>query len=357
MTAPGIRSPLCRLLAAALLIVCWGTGSHAAAQDPCTLETPERVVAIGDIHGAYDQFVRILQAAEVIDDRERWVAGRALLVQTGDVLDRGPESRRVLDLRRRLEGEAEDAGGRVFALLGNHEVMRMVGDWRFVSAEEFAAFRTLRSEELREAAYRQVETRFAQQATEADQEHDERAFREQFMEQVPLGLIEMRDAFSNDGRYGRWLRDQVAMARINGVVFVHGGVTEALGAMGCEAINARIRREVTGTPPTFEQLPGQLSSSPTGPLWDRSLAFEPEPEHAPFVDSMLKQLDARAIVIGHTPVVGNGIAMRFDGRVIQIDTGMLDGERFPGGEPSALEMQGGRFTAIYVDRRELLEAP
>ena len=68
-------------------------------------------------------------------------------------------------------------------------------------------------------------------------------------------------------------------------------------------------------------------------------------------------MDARAIVVGHTPAIGNGIATRFDGRVIQIDTGMLDGEWFPGGEPSALEIQGGRFTAIYVDRRELLEAP
>ena len=354
---PGTCTPLRSLATAALLLLYWGTGSPAAAQDPCTLETPERVVAIGDIHGAYDAFVTILQAADVIDDRERWAAGRALLVQTGDVLDRGPESRRVLDLLRRLEREAEDAGGGVFALLGNHEVARMVGDWRYVSAKEFSAFRSLRSEELREAAYRQIEARFARQAAEADQEHDERAFREQFMEQVPLGLIEMRDAFSNEGRYGRWLREKVAMVRINGVLFVHGGVTEALGAMGCEAINAEIRREITGTPPTREQLPGRLSTSPTGPLWDRSLAREPEPEHALVLDSILEQLDAQAIVIGHTPALGNGIATRFDGRVIQIDTGMLDGEWFPGGEPSALEIHGGRFTAIYVDRREPLEAP
>ncbi len=354
---PGICTPLRPLATAALLSVCWVTGSEAAAQDPCTLETPERVVAIGDIHGAYDAFVRILQAADLIDDRERWVAGPALLVQTGDVLDRGPESRRALDLLRRLEDQAEDAGGQVLALLGNHEIMRMVGDRRYVSAEEFAAFRTLRSEELRETAYRQIEARVARQAAEADQEHDERAFRKQFMDQVPLGLFEMRDAFSSDGRYGRWLRDHVAMARINGVVFVHGGVTEALGTMGCEAINAQIRREIAGTPQTFEQAPEQLSSNPTGPLWDRSLAREPEPEFAPVVSSILEQLDAQAIVIGHTPALGNGIATRFDGRVIQIDTGMLGGEWFPGGEPSALEMLGGRFTAIYVDRRELLEAP
>ena len=109
------------VVAAALLILYGGATSHAAAQDPRSLETSERRVAIGDIHGAYDQLVEILLAAEIIDNRERWIAGRALLVQTEDILDRGPQSRRALDLLQRLEREAEDGGGRVLALLGNHE--------------------------------------------------------------------------------------------------------------------------------------------------------------------------------------------------------------------------------------------
>jgi hypothetical protein len=71
-------------------------------------------------------------------------------VQTGDVLDRGPDSRKVLDLLRRLEGEAARAGGRVYALLGNHELMRLIFDWRYVSPEEIAAFRTNDSADLRE---------------------------------------------------------------------------------------------------------------------------------------------------------------------------------------------------------------
>ena len=67
-------------------------------------------------------------------------------VQTGDVPDRGADSRKVFDLLRRLTDEAAKAGGRVHALLGNHEVMRMMGDYRYVSQGEYAAFRSLNSE-------------------------------------------------------------------------------------------------------------------------------------------------------------------------------------------------------------------
>src|SRR5262245_16482482 len=104
-----------------------------SADSPCDLQTRERIVAVGAVHGAYDRFVAILSKTGLVDARGRWTGGRAMLIQTGDLLDRGPDSKRVLDLVRRLEQEASRAGGQVYTLLGNHEVMRMVGDWRYVS--------------------------------------------------------------------------------------------------------------------------------------------------------------------------------------------------------------------------------
>src|SRR6187431_899212 len=82
-----------------LLLGVWpGQATPPAAQAPatepvCDIRTTERVVAIGDVHGAYSQFVSILRAAGLIDSRERWIGGKALLIQTGDVLDRGADSR------------------------------------------------------------------------------------------------------------------------------------------------------------------------------------------------------------------------------------------------------------------------
>src|SRR6516164_1822250 len=76
----------------------------AAATQPCQIDGVERIVAVGDVHGAYDRFVAILRSAEIIDERLQWTAGKTHLVQLGDVVDRGPDSRKALDLLRRLEG-------------------------------------------------------------------------------------------------------------------------------------------------------------------------------------------------------------------------------------------------------------
>src|SRR5688572_28492471 len=125
-----MRRRLIAVLGVVVLVAATGNVSRGqTADNSCDVTTTERVVAIGDVHGAHDQFVAILRAAGLIDGRSRWRGGRAILIQTGDVFDRGTDSRKSVDLLRRLERDARSAGGRVIALMGNHEVMRLVGDW------------------------------------------------------------------------------------------------------------------------------------------------------------------------------------------------------------------------------------
>lgn len=345
------------LAGAALLL---GGGSARAAQDTssasCDVKTSERIVAVADAHGAYDRLVAILRAAGLVDDRQRWSGGRAILVQTGDVTDRGADSRRILDLLRRLEGEASRAGGRVHALLGNHEAMRMIGDLRYVSAEEYAAFRTDQSEELRERYYRVVLDNAAAQAKTAAEPFSEESFRARFLEQTPIGFIELVLAFAADGEYGRWLRERDTMVRINGIVFIHGGVSPAVAPLGCAAINATVRSELKSAPAIDpQQLASLLASREDGPLWYRGLALENETTFLPEVETILQTLNARMIVVGHTVAANGRVTPRFGGRVVQLDTGMLDGSFFPGGRASALEIRDGKLTAIYEDRREDLD--
>src|SRR5690349_10790932 len=109
-------------------------GAPFAQTAQCEFEGVERIVAVGDVHGAYDQLLPILRAAGIIDDRQRWVGGKTHFVQLGDVVDRGPDSRKVVDLYRRLESQASSAGGRVHYLMGNHEAMRITGDYRYIGA-------------------------------------------------------------------------------------------------------------------------------------------------------------------------------------------------------------------------------
>lgn len=347
------------LLAPGVLRVGPGTAPTGTvwAQDDnvCDIRTSERVVAIGDVHGAFDRFTAILRAAELVNDRNRWTGGRAVLVQTGDVLDRGADSRQVMDLLRRLERDASRAGGRVIALLGNHELMRLVSDWRYVSEGEYAAFRTRDSEDLRERVLAAAAEREAQRARAEGRPYDASASREQFLRDVPLGMIEMRQAFGADGDYGRWLRGRPVVARVNGVLYLHGGISPEVAPAGCAGVNAAVRAELAALPPP-EGVPALLAARETGPLWYRGLATQPEESLAAMLDGILDGMQARAIVIGHTTTPGR-IAARADGRVIQIDTGMLGGEFYPGGAPSALEIRGDSVAAVYVDRREPLAVP
>ena len=135
-------------LAIYLLAFLFGAAPPAAEQTQAT-----RIVAVGDVHGAYEPFVEILQTAGLIDSERKWTGGKATLVQTGDVFDRGEGVRDALDLLMRLEDEAKRAGGSVEALLGNHEVMNIYGDFRDVSPAVFAAFADARSDDRRQRAY------------------------------------------------------------------------------------------------------------------------------------------------------------------------------------------------------------
>lgn len=349
-------SVLCALLIAALP----AARSQPAAQSndfPCDVRTTERVVAIGDIHGAYDRFVEILRAANLIDTRERWIGNKAILVQTGDIVDRGAESRKALDLVRKLERDAQRAGGRVYPLLGNHELSRLVDDWRYVSPGEIDAFKTGDSNDLRERALAIFSAEAEKQAKAAGKPWDADAYRQKFLKDIPLGYLEMRQAFGPMGDYGKWVRARPAVARVNGILFLHGGISSSVAAMGCDAINAAVRKDLAAAPVPLEQVPMLFSSSETGPLWYRGLANDPEATLGPVVDTILMQMQARAIVIGHTVVASHQITPRLGGRVIQIDTGMVGGQFFPGGVASALELQGDKATAIYVDHREPLQLP
>ena len=175
-------------------------GVTAGAQSAWQYSGVDRVVAVSDIHGAHDAFVQILERAAVIDGQAAWVGGATHLVIVGDVLDRGADSRRSLDLIMRLETEAPAAGGRVHLLLGNHEVMNMTGDLRYVAPGEYQAFAADEEPADRDQAYE----RYVASLNGADTRPDRKSFDEQF----PPGFFAHRKAFAPDGVYGRWLLEK-----------------------------------------------------------------------------------------------------------------------------------------------------
>jgi hypothetical protein len=290
----------------------------AAQEVPWKFEAASRVVAIGDVHGAYGTFVDILQRTGLVDDRLEWIGGTAHLVQTGDLLDRGPESRKVVDLLMSLEPKAAAAGGRVHVLLGNHEFWVAVGMLGYVSQGELDAFAGKRDDALR---------------------LDLGA-----PDSVPRGALALREAYGPAGEYGRWLRTKNAAVRIGDVVFVHGGIVPESARLGLAELNRRVRADLDS-----ESWPQSFALAEDGPLMTRRyssddlMAHEVEAIASEFAES-LEILDARLMVMGHTVTYGL-VEPRFDGRAILIDTGMLD--LYLGGRAAALVLDSGERLASY----------
>ncbi|MGH9791960.1 MAG: metallophosphoesterase, partial [Candidatus Acidiferrales bacterium] len=205
-----------------------------------------RVVAVGDIHGDLGNFTAILRQAGIIDAKNRWVAQNVTLVQTGDAIDRGARSRAVLDLLMALEKQATRKKSRLIALLGNHEVMNITGDLRYVTPEEFATFADSKSEKQRQAAWKQfadwsrVRTKALGKPDPALSDEPDAAW----LEAHPLGFFEHREAFAPNGKYGKWLRQRDAVAQVGSTLFLHGGISPVLPVATVVEASQRIRDEL-----------------------------------------------------------------------------------------------------------------
>ena len=296
-----------------------------------------RVVAMGDVHGRRDQLVSILRGTGLVDDRMNWTGGRAHLIFCGDLVDRGPEDRAVLDIVRALQKQAESAGGRVHAVLGNHEVMNLVRDFRYVSEGGFAAFaRDERPDDRKDAG-----------------------------KAYPAGYFARQNAFSARGEYGRWLLDQPAMVKVNGILFMHGGLTAEVAGLGLDRINSRVkdgirsamraeealadamggaarfadfvgaaqqlsqprggqnfRPELTAVARNLLDSLSDIAFAPDGPLWYRGISLMNERVERYNVTEALQRLGARGLMVGHTITKTSRISTRFGGRVYRGDVGM-----------------------------------
>ncbi len=258
--------------------------SHA---EQCVWNGVGEVVAIGDVHGDFDQFVSILQGADLVDQDLNWIGGKTHLVQVGDVLDRGPDSRAIMDLIMVLEQQAPLQGGYVHFLLGNHEIMLMKTDLRYVHEGEILSYG---------------------------------------------GLKEMVRALRPDGEYGSWLAGHNAAIRINNALFVHAGISEDYASVPVDSINELVRSEIARD---WAEPSGIFSS--TGPVWFRGMAVDRGSAIRRVLEEVLETNSADIIVIGHTVSI-EGIETRFSGRVIMIDAGMS-------------ECYGGTAQYLVLDQR------
>jgi Calcineurin-like phosphoesterase len=269
----------------------------ALAPLPLRLPAPRRLVAIGDLHGDLGGARAALRAAGAIDERDRWIGGDLVVVQTGDVLDRGDDERALLDLIAGLETEAHAAGGAFVALLGNHELMNGGGDFRYVTPAGLHAFDAAAGSPPADAA---AERR---------------------------GRLA---ALGAGGSYARRLARHAVIAIVGDTVFSHAGV---LGdwVRRVDEVNQTARCWLDGQ---AGEPPAALTSDDS-PVWTRA-AGGPDVDCAQ-VAAALAALGVRRMVVGHT-VQDGGITSACDGALWRIDVGL---SRRYGGPIEALELAPG----------------
>ncbi len=355
---------------------------------------PARLVTISDIHGAYTEFVSLLRAADLVDSELHWSGGEAQLVIIGDVLDRGEDARRCLDLIISLEQEAKDAGGSLHFVLGNHEIMNLAGDLRYVTTAGFAAYLPEEDPEERARArlrfFEQNRTRFANEQESATV----------FDSEYPPGFFGHRKVFAAEGKYGSWLLGKPVIKVINESAFLHAGLAPAYIGTTVDDINEKAHTELSGfiryrdelmaagliypeTP--FMQLAtaaqnaiterNKMEGTVTEPLletsrqldrliqisdlfggggvaWYRGMvACNPSIEESR-VMSALQTLGVDRLIVGHTPTHEARVLERFGDKLIRADTGML--ASYYNGKPAAVIIEKDEVSVLYPEPLELV---
>jgi hypothetical protein len=341
-----------------------------------------RVIAFADVHGAYDDLTRLLKAAGVVDAELRWSGGRTHVVSTGDLLDRGKDSRKVMDLLMRLQGEAAAAGGQLHVTLGNHEAMNLLGHVRDVAPGELEAYAAEEPAGVRE---RMRAEWVARNGPDSGAKFDAR---------FPVGYFGHRVMFAPDGVYGRWLLALPVAIMIDGTLFMHGGPSAVLAGLSLPEINLRYHAALSDYLATEapletaglvlpeddfgdratraqERLTARQYTDPAvkareteavqrfvaadhnpmieadGPNWYRGAAMCNACAESDVLRPILAGLGASRLVIGHTVTPDTRVVSRFDGTVIKLDTGM--NQAVYHGRPSALLLEKGAARAIYAD--------
>lgn len=306
--------------------------------------TNNKIIAIGDIHGDLSVAIKTLKLGGVIDlntplyfdklediKKIKWIGGNTYVVQVGDQIDRCRPSNwyrdicadndtyqdegsdlKIMELLDYLDEEAKKEGGRVISILGNHEIMNCVGDFRYVSPKEFEEFGEF----------------FNVKKTKTPN----RIF--------PYGYKERKQAFSPGGMIAKkFAANRHSIVQVGKWVFVHGGLTPKIANhFTLQEMNEGMRNWLLGkrdrkTREVFEAL---YDDDDNGIFWTREmgdLGNWDENRSPKFFNRTLDMLNKKndrdideiveGIIMGHTPqyMSGKGINSSCNGKLWRVDIG------------------------------------
>lgn len=251
---------------------------HKYTPNPHKINSTGNIFAIGDVHGKYDALINLLEKNKIIDSNLNWIFGDGQLVLLGDAFDRGSSVTETLWLLHELQIQAQNSGGNVHLLLGNHEIMALTGDHRYLN-DKYNYF-----------------TQFFQ--------------------------IKYFQMFEKNTSLGRWLRSQNVILQMNDYLFLHAGISPQFDANNYSYydINNMVQNFLDSDFNITKGSPVDLIMKSTGPLWFRGyMDFEnrlPQISQQ-FVDNYLNSRHLRRMIIGHNEQLS--INTSFEGKIISVD--------------------------------------
>lgn len=246
-------------------------------------DSVSKFTAISDIHGQYDLFMDLMRLHAVVDSSGNWAYGDGHLIIVGDMFDRGDKVTELLWKLFQLEKEAAIEGGKVHVLLGNHELMILHGDVRYINPK-----------------YRFTTGSFK---------------------------VEYPELFDDQSVLGQWLRSKNVAAVVNNIGFVHGGFSESVlkKESSLNVINEVFKKEILTQTEIDDNVGGLVGALyfDNGPLWYRGYA-NPSGFDLDKAENILEQLDIQSIVVGHTSMPR--IVPLHDNKIILIDSSIKFGK-------------------------------
>ena len=235
----------------------------------------KKIFVVSDIEGSFKAFRKILQGNKVIDSDFNWTFGDGHLVLTGDFVDRGDLVTEVLWLIYSLEEKAKAAGGYVHFILGNHEIMNMSGDLRYLNKK--------------------------------------------YVDNASLLNEKFVMLYGEESELGRWFRTKNVTERVGDILFVHGGISDLVNRMNVTPalINELVRPYYADT--TFQYSDRRLDTlySDWGPFWYRGY-YMGSKASVNQIDSTLQQYGVKHIATGHS-VIADTISMLHGGKLFNTD--------------------------------------
>lgn len=276
------------------------------------LPAPERLVAIGDIHGKLGVAREALLKAGAMNQADEWVGGKLVVVVTGDFTDRGDDELAIIDLFDKLQSQAKAAGGMVHVMNGNHEVMNVKLQFWAVTPKGYSTFQERYDGKV--------------DVTQPD-----------VKERPPVQRWRAA-AFKPGGPFAVKLSKNAFVLIVGDTVFVHAGLHPDHVRYGVDRINRELADWLSGA---VDSVPDALTDRASH-IWLRDLAKDPDADDCKLVAETLQLLQVKRMVVGHT--IHETISSSCDEGIWKIDTGM--NPDYFGGPVEVLEIKGDKVSVI-----------